>query len=127
MTKTLLCACAVLAATMPLRAIAPAGCEGTPAYSPCEMYFDAPPADAKARADPWSTATIQAEFRGPNYRTYLMPGFWDGQRFVIRFAPTQPGKWIYRISSNIPSFEGKQGSFNTVQSDAPGFLITANV
>jgi len=86
------------------------------------MYFDVP----AGQADPWANANIQAEFRGPNYHTYLMPGYWNGQRVVIRFAPTQPGKWIYRLSSNITEYDGKQGSFNAVQSDAPGFLIPAN-
>src|SRR5581483_9161718 len=90
-----------LAATIPAYAIAPAGCEGTPAYSPCEIYFEIPAADAKTHADPYATVKIQAEFRAPSYKTYLMPGFWDGQHMAIRFSPTQPGKWTYRVISNV--------------------------
>jgi len=120
--KTAFCVCALIAAAVPVGAIAPAGCDGTPAYSPCELYFDLP----AGKADPWATANLDIEFRGPNYHTYLMPAYWDGQRLVVRFAPTQPGKWIYRISGNLAAYDGKQGSFNAVQSDSPGFLIPAN-
>jgi len=126
MTKYLLRFGVALAA-IPLYAIAPAGCDGTPAYSPCELYFNVPASDAAKHPDPWAAVKIQAEFRAPSYKTYLMPGFWDGQRMVIRFSPTQPGNWTYRLSGNLPEFEGKQGSFNAVASPSPGFLIPANM
>ena len=46
---------------------------------------------------------------------------------VIRFAPTEAGEWDYRLTSNIPAWEGKTGSFTAAASDAPGFVRAANV
>jgi hypothetical protein len=57
-----------------------------------------------------------------------MPAFWDGrQKMVIRFSPTEPGEWTYKISSNITGFEGKQGTFHAADSSSPGFVKVANV
>jgi hypothetical protein len=127
MLKTVLRACALIAAIAPLRAIAPAGCDGTPAYSPCDLYFDLSSADAKAHPDPWATANIQVEFRAPDYHTWSMPGFWDGQRMVVRFAPTEPGKWTWMTTSNLSDYDGKSGTFNCVESQSQGFIIAANM
>ncbi len=58
----------------------------------------------------------------------MTPAFWDGGRkFIVRFTPTEPGDWIYKISSNIPSLEGKEGKFTAAESDAPGYIHVANV
>ena len=57
-----------------------------------------------------------------------MPGFWEsGTLMVVRFTPTEPGNWDYRISSNIASIEGKQGTIQAAASDSLGFVRTANV
>ena len=57
-----------------------------------------------------------------------MPAFWDGGRkMIVRFTPTEPGQWTYRITSNLPAFDGKEGMFNAAASDAPGFVNVANV
>jgi hypothetical protein len=106
-------------------ALAQTPCEGTPAYSPCEMPFDlltAPP-------NPATTVQLQIEFRSPHFKTYLMPAFWDGtrQKMMVRFTPTEAGQWIYKVSSNIPAFDGKEGMFNAGASDSPGFVNVANV
>ena len=46
---------------------------------------------------------------------------------VIRFSPTEPGEWIYRITSNLARYEGQQGKFTAQESAAPGFVIPANL
>src|SRR5260370_40209431 len=103
-------------------------CDGIAAYSPCELTFEIPSAELTTHSNPYQTVEFQAEFRSPRFHTYLMPGFWDGGRkLVIRFTPTEPGQWTYRLTSNLASIAGQQGTFNAAQSDAPGFVDTANV
>src|ERR1700730_8024589 len=87
-------------------------CEGTPAYSPCELVFD-----LSAQPNPYASAQLHAEFRSPHFKTYLMPAFWDGgRRLIIRITPTEPGQWTYRTTSNIAAFDGKESAFNAASS-----------
>lgn len=103
-------------------------CDGTPAYSPCELTFELAPAEAAAHPNPYASVELQAEFRSPRFHTYLMPGFWDGrQKLIIRFTPTEPGQWTYRVTSSLASLEGKQGTFSAAESDSPGYIRPANV
>jgi Domain of unknown function (DUF5060)/Protein of unknown function (DUF4038) len=110
-----------------LPALAQTPCEGTPAYSPCEIPFDVPA--APAQSNPYVTAVLRIEFRSPRFKTYLMPAFWDGSRnkMIVRFSPTEAGQWIYRITSNIAAYDGKEGMFSAAVSDSPGFVNVANV
>lgn len=103
-------------------------CEGTPAYSPCEMPFELTAAEASQHPNPYLSVELRIEFRSPRFRTFMTPGFWDGGRkFVVRFTPTEAGEWIYRVTSNLASLEGKQGKFTAAESDAPGYVHPANV
>jgi hypothetical protein len=104
-------------------------CEGTPAYSPCEISFDLSAADAEVRLNPYVNFVLQVEFRSPRFKTYLMPAFWDATRnqMIVRFTPTEPGQWIYKVSGNVSAFDGQQGTFNAAPSDSPGFVNVANV
>jgi Domain of unknown function (DUF5060)/Protein of unknown function (DUF4038) len=108
-----------------LSALAQSPCEGTAAYSQCEMPFDLP----AASSNPYVSVTLQIEFRSPHFRTYLMPAFWDASRnkMIVRFTPTEAGQWTYRATSSIAAFDGKEGMFNASASDAPGFVNVANV
>jgi len=100
----------------------------TPTYSPCDMPFELNDTDAAAHPRPYLSVVLHAEFRSPHFKTFLMPAFLDGgKRMVIRFAPTEPGEWIYRITSNIARYEGQQGKFTAQESGAPGFVIPANL
>jgi len=102
-------------------------CDGTPAYSPCELPFELSAADLAAHPNPYATAQLHAEFRSPHFKTYLMPAFWDGGRkLIIRFTPTEGGQWTYRTTSNIAAFAGKEGAFNAAPSDFPGYVNVAN-
>jgi len=110
-------------------ALAQTPCEGTPAYSPCEMPFDLSAADGVVRLNPYSNFVLQVEFRSPRFKTYLMPAFWDGSRnkMIVRFTPTEAGQWTYKVTSNVTSFDAQEGMFNAAASDAPGFINVANV
>jgi hypothetical protein len=102
-------------------------CEGTPAYSPCELVFELSSADLASHPNPYASIQLHAEFRSPHFKTYLMPAFWDGgRRLIIRITPTESGSWTYRTTSNMPAFDGKEGAFNAATSDFPGYINAAN-
>ena len=46
---------------------------------------------------------------------------------VIRVAPTEGGQWAFRLTSNVAALEGKTGTFTASDSEAPGFIKTANM
>src|SRR2546430_1739138 len=97
---------------------APPACGPVSVYSPCEVVFELAQPDAAAHPNPYKTVTLQAEFRSPRHRTFLMPAFWDGgSRLVIRFSPTEPGDWDFRVTSNIESWNGKTGQFAATASE----------
>ncbi len=103
-------------------------CANTPAFSACEIAFELTDAEAAQHPNPYATVNLQAEFRSPRFKTYLMPAYWDGgRRMVIRFAPTEAGEWIYRLSGNLESWSGKTGTFTAAASEAPGYLRPANL
>lgn len=91
-------------------------CPPTPAYSLCEISLAAE-----------KPVEIQAEFRSPGYRTFLIPGFWDGSKLILRLSPTEAGNWTFRITSNSADWNGKEGSFTATKSAAPGYVEVANV
>jgi hypothetical protein len=110
------------------RLAAQSPCANTLTYSYCDIPFELDDAEAAAHPNPYLTVQLHAEFRSPRFRTFLMPAFWDGgRRLVIRFAPTEAGDWIYRLTSNIRRFEGQQGSFTAQASGAAGFVRPANL
>lgn len=102
-------------------------CPPTGTYSPCELVFELNAQEAAAHPNPYRSVEIQAEFRSPRHRTFLMPGYWDGgARMVIRFSPTEAGEWDFRVTSNVPRFHGKLGKFTATDSGAAGFVRAAN-
>ena len=108
-----------LSALVALPAPAEAPCDGTPAYSPCEIPFELSAADAAAHRNPYATVLLQVEFRSPRFKTYLMPGFWDASRnkMIVRFTPTEAGQWTYESPAIFPHFDGKESMFNAAASD----------
>src|SRR5207249_2420875 len=87
----------------------------------CDLAFDLQSDENPANAE------IRAEFRSAK-RTLLIYGFRDGdRRLVLRFAPTDPGAWDYRVTSNLRRLDGQMGSLNATDSDSPGFVRVANV
>ena len=45
-------------------------------------------------------------------RTLTVPAFWDGgDRFVVRFAPPEPGRWTWKsVCPDDPALNGRKGS-----------------
>jgi hypothetical protein len=111
-----------------LPSLAQTVCPPAPAWSPCEIAFDLSEQEAAAHPNLYLGVQIEIEFRSPRYRTFRMPAFWDGgRRFLVRFTPTDPGDWVFRVNSNIARFEGKELKFSATESKFPGFLRPANV
>jgi hypothetical protein len=91
-------------------------------WSPCDLVFDLEPTENPTQA------TLQAEFRSPRHRTYLLHAFQDGERrLTIRFSPTEAGEWEYKISSNLTRLNDQETTFTATSSESPGFIHTANV
>jgi hypothetical protein len=104
------------------------GCDKTPAYSPCEIAFDLSGPDAAAHPNPYVSVQLRVEFRSPRLHTFAMPAFWDGGgRMVVRFSPTEAGKWDYHVTSSIAAWNDREGSFTAAASDSPGFIRPAEV
>jgi hypothetical protein len=109
-------------------AIAQTVCQPTPTYTPCEVVFELSGEEAAAHPNPYLTVQLEAEFRSPRYRTFRMPGYWDGgRRLVVRFSPTEPGEWVFRVTSSIARFQDQEGTFTATDSKSPGFLKPASV
>ncbi len=101
-------------------------CAPTPAYTPCEIAFDLSPDERDSHANPYLTVQIRAELRSPRHRTISLPAFWDGEKMLLRFAPTEPGPWDYRVTSNIARYNNAQGQVTAVESQRPGYIAPAN-
>jgi len=106
----------------------PSACNGVAAYSPCEIVFGLSPADAAAHPNPYGTVDLAVQFRSPDLHAYALPGYWDGgSRMVVRFSPVSAGEWVYRVISNVPAWNGQEGSFTAKASNSPGFVHPAEV
>jgi len=103
-------------------------CPSPATYTTCELVFELDDAESKAHPNPYLSVDLHGEFRSPKHRTFKVPAFWDGGRkLVVRMSPVEPGAWVYRVTSNIARFAGKQGEFNATDSGSPGFIKAANV
>lgn len=112
-----------------LAAFAQKPCSEAAIYMPCEIGLEIP-AEARAQhAHPYLSIDLWAEFRSPEYKTYRVPAFWAGAaRMVFRFTPAEAGAWTYRITSNVPAWNGQTGSFTAAPTPPPAaFIRRANV
>lgn len=117
---------AALAGALPL--LSQQVCAPTPAYTPCDIVFELNDQEAAAHPNPYLSVDLRAELRSPRARTILMQAFWhSGRKLVIRFSPTEPGAWDFRVSGNLPRFNGKLGQVEATEAADPGFLLPANV
>jgi hypothetical protein len=115
-----------LAVACPAFAVAP--CGNTPKWSACDIVVELSSGAAAANPNPYMTLDLWAEVRSPLFKTAKIPLFWDGgNRMVLRLAPDEAGKWVWKITGNLPEADGKTGEFTAVESDAPGFVERANV
>jgi len=84
--------------------------------------------DAAANPNPYATVDMKVEFRSPNSRTLAVPAYWDGgRRMVARISPTEAGQWDYLVTSNLPDWNGKTGSFSAAPSESLGFIHPDNM
>lgn len=102
-------------------ALAQTGCADVQAWSACELNFDLMAGENPAQV------RLHAEFRSPRHKTYLLRAFAEGPKLVIRFTPTEAGTWDYRLTSSLSRLDGKTAQLTARESDAPGFVRTANV
>ncbi len=93
-------------------------CSSPALYQPCDIVFTIPRPDV----------VLQAELKSPKFRTALVRAFPDGgSRWVLRFAPVDPGTYEYRLSGNVAEWQGKTGKVEVPASEAAGFIRPANV
>jgi hypothetical protein len=92
-----------------------------PAWSSCDLSFD-----LEAGENP-AAVQLHGEFRSAK-RTLLIQSFREGdRRFILRFAPTEPGEWDYKLTSSLKRLDGRLGQATATASDSPGFVKVANV
>ena len=92
-----------------------------PTWSACDLAFN-----LEAGENP-ATVQLHGEFRSAK-RTLLLQAFRDGDhKYVLRFAPTEPGEWAYRLTSNLKRLDGQLGNATATPSESPGFVKVANV
>jgi len=81
-----------------------------------------------AHPNPYLTLPLYAEIKSPRFKTYLLHAFQEsGNRFLIRFAPTEPGEWTWRLTSGLKRFDAQTGSVTAVDSGRNGFIQPAGV
>ena len=92
-----------------------------PTWSACDLVFELQPGENPANFE------LHGEFRSPK-RTVLIRAFRDGdRRYILRFAPTEPGDWDYKLTSSLKRLDGQIGKGTATESSSPGFVIPANV
>jgi hypothetical protein len=97
-------------------------CPPTPQFSPCEIVFDIP------SASPDQTLDLEAQFRSPHQNSGIAKAFWDGgTRWVVRYTPSEPGSYAYRITSRLAEFNGKEGQITSTPVTRPGWVRAVNV
>src|SRR5215469_12409625 len=90
---------------IPLSAQIPT-CAGATMWVTCDLAFD-----LQANENPAQT-TLQAEFRSPRHKTYLLHAFQDGdRRLVIRFSPTEAGSWEFKLTSSLSRLNDQEATF----------------
>ncbi|MES1258788.1 MAG: DUF5060 domain-containing protein [Acidobacteriota bacterium] len=105
-----------------LAACAQTVCGPTPQYSPCDILFDIP------AASEGQSLNLQAEFRSPHHDTALVRAVWDGgPKWLIRYTPAEVGEYTYRLTSDNPALNGKEGHFTATDVNKPGWLRAANL
>jgi hypothetical protein len=61
----------------------------------------------------WSATFVEKSSDSP--QSMDVAGFYDGDgAYRIRFSPPAPGHWTYTTHSNVPTMDGKTGTFDVV-------------
>lgn len=95
---------------------------------PCELSFALQSGDLPPNASTYKDDLLSVEFRSPRSVTYLMHEFADNRQLLrVRFTPTEPGAWTYKVSSSIARLDNQEGTFNVADSNATGVVGVANL
>jgi Domain of unknown function (DUF5060)/Protein of unknown function (DUF4038) len=101
---------------------------GARAFSPCELTFDWRDGELPHSTSPYKDEVLNVEFRSPQHITYLIHSFWNGGHTLrVRFTPTLPGTWTYRVSGSIKRYDNQESSFSVAETGSPGFVDVANL
>lgn len=104
----------------------PADPTAVPRFGRIELLVAIPTLAATRPYDP-DPATggldLRATFHGPG-GTYVVPGYFDGEDWRVRFAPQATGAWSFSVSASDSSGSAawSGGAFTCVASSNPGFL-----
>ncbi len=99
---------------------------GARSFLPCELSFDFAASDLPPSTSPYKDDLLRVEFRSPAHKTYLMHAFAEGT-LRVRFSPTEPGTWTYRVLSDIARYNDKEQTFSVADSGLPGMVSVANL
>lgn len=109
-------------------AVAQTPCAKPVTYATCDIALELTADEMAAHSNPYLTLTLYAELKSPKFKTFLLPAFQDrANRFLIRFTPTDPGTWEWRLTSGLKRFDGQKGTVEAAESNDPGFIQPANV
>lgn len=94
-----------------------------PRYAKFEASFTLP----NQTGNPFDPAVndVDVTFTGPQKRVMKVPAFWDGDRWRVRFAPSQVGSYVLVVSRNGVAMHPADltaSGFRCVQSSNPGFV-----
>ncbi len=61
-----------------------------------------------------------ATVRGPDGKTFLMPGFYaGGDTWKVRVSPTAEGQWSLVTTSDLPALDGREDTFTCLRNQNP--------
>ena len=90
--------------------------------------FELTPQELAAHPNPYLTLPLYAEVKSPRFKTFLLHAFQEsGNRFVIRFSPTEAGDWTWRLTSGLKRLDGQTGAVTAADSGRNGFVQPANI
>jgi hypothetical protein len=126
-----LCASAALAFLIlpsAIGAVLPSCSQGARAFSPCELTFEWRDSELPQSTSPYKDEILNVEFRSPQHSTFLIRPFWNGGNTLrVRFTPTLPGTWTYRVSGSLKRYDNQESSFSVAESGSSGFVDVANL
>lgn len=75
-------------------------------FHTCEVYDN-----------PYTDVDLNGMFTGPGGERLTLPGFYDGERnWKIRFAPTAPGRWVWRTRCSNTQDTGLHANHGVIDS-----------
>jgi len=91
-------------------------------WQPVELFFEA------SQDFAWSDYPLVVTFEHPATAMELqVDAFWDGGRvWRVRFAPSVPGQWSWRSTSQDPVLDGQTGDLAVIAPTAEQLLQNAN-